>query len=95
MKELCKEENCQISTCSKRHQKECKVPRKYHPCKFGEYCNYLHVENLSHAYDNHLVKDFIEKVEALESDHKYLKIKVDKFEDKYVKMEKNYGKKVV
>ena len=88
--ELCKDENCHISICLKRHPKECRFFHVYRRCKFGDYCNYLHLEDAtdSHACNDHLVKGFIEQVEALESENKKLIIKVDKLEAKYVERRK-------
>ena len=52
----------------------------------------MHLEDAtdSHACNDHLVKGFIEQVEALESENKKLIIKVDKLEAKYVETEKNF-----
>ena len=39
---LCEIENCEISTCEKRHPKICKFFAQYGRCKFLDYCRYKH-----------------------------------------------------
>ena len=40
--ELCKNKNCEIFSCEKRHPKTCKYKRDYGYCKFQEYCRFNH-----------------------------------------------------
>ena len=44
VKEFCENQSCEIRSCSLRHPKACKYFRDYNRCKFGEYCDFKHVE---------------------------------------------------
>ena len=41
--DICYANECSISTCEKRHPRECKFFNQYSKCKFSEYCSYSHV----------------------------------------------------
>ena len=42
--EICKNKECNLNECERRHPKECKFFRLYKRCKFGDYCAYDHTD---------------------------------------------------
>ena len=40
--EVCNDESCDITLCSKRHPKACKFFKEYKRCKFSECCSFSH-----------------------------------------------------
>ena len=56
--EVCKNENCKISRCRKRHPKQCKYFESGY-CKFKESCKYDHTEKIK-------VNDLLDRIIRLE-----------------------------
>ena len=45
--QICDNTSCEIRNCNLRHPKICKFYRDYRRCKFGEWCYFLHKENVN------------------------------------------------
>ena len=62
--ETCENNDCNISTCNRRHPLPCKYFSVYQRCKFGEFCIYKHVVAPRNVEEIDSIK---KKVNALES----------------------------
>ena len=68
---MCKENACDVLSCSYRHPLKCKYHIQYQRCKFGEYCRYLYISDKNQEED--IMKS---EIEAIKEENKTLKEKV-------------------
>ena len=53
----CENSSCDISVCMRRHPRRCKYYSEYKRCKYGEWCRFEHVENVSNVEIDDLKKE--------------------------------------
>ena len=61
IKEICENNYCDVRTCSQRHPRICSYYRDYNRCKFGEWCNFKHVNKSKNSNT-----EIIKKIKDLE-----------------------------
>ena len=54
--EVCNIADCNTSSCDKRHPKICRYFVHFNRCKFGSFCNYLHMPPLATVLKSQEVK---------------------------------------
>jgi len=74
---LCEDSSCNTSECERRHPRPCKYFLFIKKCKFGEYCKYLHKEQI----DKNVI-DLENRIELLERKREDDCKKIDELEKK-------------
>ena len=69
---LCDDEQCDITSCSKRHPKVCRYFTFFDRCKFGDYCRYRHLKSRN-SYENELLS-LKNKLDQMETNFTVLKL---------------------
>ena len=64
VEELCKNKECEINQCRKRHPRPCRYFSAFQRCKFGEYCAFKHELTIDPILEQ--IKVMNKKMEALE-----------------------------
>ena len=88
--ELCKNKNCEIFSCEKRHPKTCKYKRDYGYCKFQEYCRFNHekpVELIEVVNKMEIIEIKIETLKSTDCSQDVLSLVSDMFEKKFEAIE--------
>ena len=71
VEEICKNENCDINQCRKRHPLLCRYFSVYKRCKFGQYCVFSHENPIDPIFEE--IKALKEKIDTLEKQNKEMK----------------------
>ena len=71
VEEICKNENCDINQCRKRHPQLCRYFSVYKRCKFGQYCAFSHEIPIDPIFEE--IKALNEKMESLEKQNREIK----------------------
>ena len=64
-REICIEDSCETSSCTKRHPRKCKYFEIYKRCKFGTFCLFSHETNDVTNLDD--VKELKDQIDALQN----------------------------
>ena len=89
--EICqRRKDCTISSCSKRHPKNCRYFCQNGSCKFGETCAYIHTDDKN----NTKVEELEKEVKKLTETVGYLEKEVDELKEEVKFLKRVMGKMV-
>ena len=74
---LCDYEQCDVTSCSKRHPKVCNFFTFFGRCKFGDYRRYSHLK-ARNSYENEIMS-LKSKLDQLETNFTVLKLQNEQF----------------